>query len=256
MTEKITTVIFDLDGTIYSGNKANKGALEIVKYLKNKGIGIFYLTNNTLQTRWQIAEKLQEMGIFAKENEIYNVFHAIPKLLINNQLKRIYCFVNSKVKEELSTLDITAFEGEVWNNPIDAILVGLDMDFDYKKLCQAYLAFQQNPDCKIVICHRDKNYPTETAYRMPGCGAVVAAFETTCERKADFIIGKPDTFMIDLIIKEHNLSKNSICIVGDTEESDIAMAEKANIKSFLLGGNTIKKNAISIKTLSELQDYI
>jgi len=253
---KINSVAFDLDGTIYLGNKLINGASEVINYLTKKGYIIFYFTNNSSKNKLQLAEKLEKFGLSVTPDKVYCSLDATPIFLNIKNYKTVFCCGSQELTNALRENSFFVFHE---NNPeisYDAVVIGMNIKFSYEIIANASLVLQNNPQCKIIACNLDASYPVENGYRMPGCGPIVKAIEVASGRKVDYIVGKPDTFMINLIIQEHRLSKDAICIVGDSEESDIAMAEKANIKSFLLGGNTIKKNAASINSLLDLKDYL
>lgn len=256
LNNQIKAIAFDLDGTLYSGSNLIPGAAEIIDYLTVKGYSIFYFTNNSARNKQQIIEKLQKMRLPVKPEHVYCCLEATPLFLFEKGYKTVFCCGTQELTGALRSNSFTVFEEDNTDILFDAVVVGMNINFSYNLLSQASLVLQRNPHCKFIACNLDASYPIENGYRMPGCGPIVKAIESASGRKVDFIIGKPDPFMVDLIVRDHNLSKDSLFIVGDTEESDIAMAEKADIKSFLLGGITSKKDAISIKTLFDVKKYL
>jgi len=63
--------------------------------------------------------------------------------------------------------------------------------------------------------------------------AVVGAIVGATHHEPDFIVGKPNTYMLELVCKEHGLSAKDICVVGDVPESDIKMADNFGCQSIL-----------------------
>jgi arabinose operon protein AraL len=64
--------IFDLDGTIYRGEKLIRGARETIEKLKSLSKKIVYLSNKPIQTRQDYAAKLTRLGIPAEPIEVIN----------------------------------------------------------------------------------------------------------------------------------------------------------------------------------------
>ena len=64
--------IFDLDGTIYRGEKLIAGAREMIEKLKSLSKRIVYLSNKPIQTREDYAEKLTRLGVPTEPTEIIN----------------------------------------------------------------------------------------------------------------------------------------------------------------------------------------
>src|SRR4030042_5594463 len=73
--------IFDLDGTIYRGEKLIPGARETIEKLKSLAKKILYLSNKPLQTREDYATKLTRLGIPTDPAEVINSSFVMAKWL-------------------------------------------------------------------------------------------------------------------------------------------------------------------------------
>ena len=247
----IKAIAFDLDGTIYYGNRLVEGVLDLFNFLKEKNIKIFYFTNNSRKSRREIYEKLLHMGIELKLQEIYNSASATALYLGEHNIKHVYCLGSGGLVEEL-----TAHHIYISDNPeeVQALVIGLHHNFDYAGLAKA-INIVIKSKCKIIACNRDRTYPVEDNKLMPGCGAIVAAVEESLNRKIDFLAGKPGTYMIEMLAKDWNLQRNEIMIVGDSMETDIEMAIRygcpsvliSHEKSFDVHNTTVLENILLIK---------
>ena len=94
---------------------------------------------------------------------------------------------------------------------------------------------------KFIACNRDKSFPVEGGKSMPACNAMVAAIESTTGKPPDYVIGKPETFMLDLIAKRNKYLPQEILIIGDSPETDIAMANRFGSPSILIAEDECKK---------------
>jgi 4-nitrophenyl phosphatase len=110
-------------------------------------------------------------------------------------------------------------------------VVGLDPSFDYGKITKALAAI--NRGAKLIVANCDPSYPVENKRRLPGCGAMVGAVVSAANHAPDFIAGKPNTYILRLLCREHGLAPGKICIVGDSPESDIKMADNFKCRSIL-----------------------
>jgi ribonucleotide monophosphatase NagD (HAD superfamily) len=111
-------------------------------------------------------------------------------------------------------------------------------------------------ECKFIICNRDRTYPVEDNLLMPGCGPIVAALEYATERTADVIIGKPNTYMLELLCRDWKLGNQEILVVGDTYESDIAMANNFGSRSVLIDPSGKKiDGTVTITKILDLIKY-
>jgi arabinose operon protein AraL len=60
--------IFDLDGTVYLGDKVIEGAAETIHLLKERGDQVVFLSNNPTKDPKMYAEKLTKLGLPTPEN--------------------------------------------------------------------------------------------------------------------------------------------------------------------------------------------
>ena len=73
--------IFDLDGTIYLGERLLPGADSIVKQLREAGRGILFLSNKPIETRYDYAAKLTRLGIPTDVSSVINSSVVLGKYL-------------------------------------------------------------------------------------------------------------------------------------------------------------------------------
>lgn len=225
----IKAVVFDLDGTIYRGNELIRGAASVLRLLVRRGFQVLYFTNNSTRARAQIKEKLSRMGLNLELRQVYNSSYATGMYLRQNGFKKVFCIGTEGLISELKTQGI-----QITEQKPEAIVVGLDPEFDYRKLAMALRVFHKTK-CPIIACNLDRNYPVEDGL-IPGCGPIVSSIEDACGKKTDAVIGKPNTFMLEMLLEDWGLKKEDILVVGDSYESDIVMARRFNCKSVLISG--------------------
>lgn len=75
--------------------------------------------------------------------------------------------------------------------------------------------------------------PIDPKLRFPGNGTFVAALEKCSGRKAT-VVGKPNPFCIDLVLENHNITRDKILFIGDNLQTDIMFSNKSNISSLLV----------------------
>jgi len=241
----VSALAFDLDGTVYHGNSAIEGAKAAIDALIDLNYQIFYFTNNSAKTREQIVNKLDRLGFQAKPQNTYCASYAILAYLLEKNLKTIYLIGTDDLRD-----DLTAHNIKVENSSqVSAVVVGLDQFFDYSKISIALEAI--NNGAKLIVANVDPSYPIENNRRLPGCGAMVGAIVGATFHAPDFTVGKPNTYMLELLCKEQKLSPAEICVVGDSPESDIKMATNLKCESILFdpmntfpafSGNKIKRH--------------
>ena len=56
----IKAIIFDLDGTIYHGNKVIEGATDFIKKLKSNSLKYLFITNRSDRILDEIADRIEK----------------------------------------------------------------------------------------------------------------------------------------------------------------------------------------------------
>lgn len=226
--DSFDVVMFDLDGTIYYGSQIINGANETIKFFRNNGKKVYFSTNNSTKTRKHIYDKLIRMGVDCQLDEVITSGYLAALYAKRNSMKSIYIFGSLDLVEEFEEQGIAVVQDETAEN----LLIGYNPEMTYKGLTSALqVALHAN---HIIACNKERVYPGENARLMPGCGAMTAPIEWCANRECDIIIGKPNTLMVDVISERSNIPNHRVLVIGDTYESDIAMADSAGAQSILI----------------------
>lgn len=247
--EHIKLVAFDLDGTIYHGNKIIDGAIETVDYCRKIGKRVVFLTNNSVKTRNKIQEKLFNLGVNCEVSDIYSSAFASAKYLSKFSDKSVYVYGTDDLKKELGQQSVRITE----SSNADILLIGFNPTFDYLDLVNATRIALKVP--LMIACNVDRTFPGENGELFVGCGAMVGAVEFCAGRKCDQIIGKPNPQMLNLIQQTYHLDNSQILVVGDNYDSDIVMAQNGNVSSILIS-KTKHESVSTIHSISELINVI
>lgn len=245
---KIKAVAFDLDGTIYFGNTLADGVSELVSFLKSKNIKVFYFTNNSSKSRTEIFDKLKNLGLELILDEVYNSAYATAIYAKEKGYKSVYCPGAAGLVKELELNGVTVLTGD---ELAEAVIVGLNAEFNYTNIAKSLNNIRRGS--KLIVCNRDPNYPVGNNTILPGCGPLVAAIECAAGVKADFVVGKPNTYMLEILMKDHKLKNFEVLVVGDTYDSDIEMAKKYGSSSVLVTNNSAY-NVSDVVLLKQTKD--
>lgn len=249
MFEMIKAFVFDLDGVLYLGDNLVEGALETVAALRKEGRQVFFLTNNSSKGRQEIIQKLNKLGYGADEKITYCSSYAIASYLAEKSIKTVQVVGSVSLCDDLIVHGIEV----VYYSDVSAVVVGHDLDISYNKIAKALDAIRNG--AKLIVANVDPNYPAGDGRVLPGCGAMVGAIVGASDHQPDFIVGKPNTFMLKLLCKEHGLSAREICVVGDVIESDIQMADNFGCQSILFDPEDVHENFRGVK-VKNLRDII
>src|SRR3990167_11211348 len=102
----INSIVFDLDGTLYLGEKVIRGAIETISALEQQGYRIFYFTNNSGKARQQIVDKLNRLGFTADTKNTYCASYAVSAYLAENKIKPVYLIGADGLRSELTSRNI------------------------------------------------------------------------------------------------------------------------------------------------------
>lgn len=255
----LKAVILDIDGVILLGKKQIAGAEEAIGKLRAMGYRIFFLSNNSSRSRRTLVEKLVDAGVTASIEESYPASYGTAVYVSEKYPKsKSYVISGGGMQDEFRARGLEVVEDE----NAGVVAVGFDTGLTYQKLTAAFRAIMKG--AVFIASNEDKTYPVEDGLK-PGAGAIVAALEFSCGKKPK-VIGKPSTYMLKMIMKEHKLRKEELVVVGDRFDMDIAMAKKAGIKSVLVlsgvssredvGRNGNAKPDLVLGSLSELPGRI
>ena len=226
--------ILDLDGVVYTGTAPIPGAVEAISHLRKMGKKIAFLTNNSSRSPQDIQIKLQNLGVSCDSNEIMSSGYAVIQYLRGqtsfSPILQVFVIGTPSLKNSLQR------EGLILTTPdaCDAVIVGFDPNFNYENVSTGLRALLRN--IPFIVCNRDPYFPIESGELLPGCGAMVGSLMGASLREPNVIIGKPNTFMLNALINNLGWSLSDCVMIGDSLESDIAMAINADIPSVFLKG--------------------
>lgn len=262
--ERLTSIqamAIDLDGVVYRGDLAIPGAAGVIRHLRKLRKKIYFITNNSGKSRKSIQHKLRALSIPAKRDEIITSAYATGKLLkslektVGESFLKVRVIGSDELKSELREFGIAVEEDNNGSRP-DFLVVGFDQEFSYKKICLALDVLSAG--AKFVACNRDRTFPVENGIR-PGCGSMVASIEWAIGRKPDYVVGKPNTYFLEMIVSENEIKADQILVVGDMAESDIAMAVAYGSPSVLVSKSEGQANSewvpnLKIGSLADLPE--
>lgn len=279
----IDTVMFDCDGVLYQTSNAIPGASECIKGLLNKGKKVLFVTNNAGVNRRELKEKLSKLLNISDDlssdmmvSSSYSCAQYLKQhLLVPSPSSstptpiskpRVHVIGSSGLCEEIantgfevsggpcSTLPASMDRNELANynfdeQSIDAIAVGHDTEFTFRKLAIANNLLLRNPKALFVATNEDSfdlvlgndgsSADVESnILHIPGNGCVVKALEH-CSRRKAINVGKPNKYLADLIFSNINNSDVPVdpsrCLfVGDRLDTDIRFGNENGMKSLLV----------------------
>ena len=217
--------VFDLDGTLYRGSEPIEHAVSAVERVLGEGAKVAYLTNNSTQTRGSFVTKLGKMGFPVTEEMVWNSSLGAALYCVAEGYKTAHVLGEPGLKQTLSEYGIT----ETTGTP-DVVIVGLNRAVTYQDIAEA--SDWVRAGVPFLATNRDATFPLEGGRFIPGAGSVVAAVETA-GGVTPFTVGKPNPYLLELILETNRLDASEVLVIGDRMDTDIEAGRRAGCATLL-----------------------
>ena len=227
--------VFDLDGTVYLGNRIFPEAVRLVNSLIESGRRVLFFTNNASKSPDFYLEKLRKSGFEIPDESVMTSGDVTASFLLKNRAgKTVYLLANSSLKKEMSEKGIKISDGQ----QADIVVSSFDTELTFEKLTAACNLISDGAE--YICTHPDLRCPTENGY-LPDSGAI-SAMITAATGVNPVFFGKPHAETMLEITEKTGCRQEEICIVGDRIYTDIAFAVNSGATSVLvLTGETDEK---------------
>lgn len=237
---------FDLDGTIWEGPRLLPGAIELITDLRSAGLNVVFASNCSRSGSSFLAQRLADLGITSTADEVLTPFD-----LIGGEIKRRMGPIPVLV---IGTEDLSGVLSNSGHTPVPinrwaeakAVVVGVDLDFNYSRLRAAARAVASG--AAFFAVNLDRQFPVGPGLFDPGCGALAAAIATASNAEP-VAIGKPEPTLFHVAIERLNCCSRQAAMVGDSQSSDIAGGHAAGMFTIWLDpqNNGAKPSSADLK---------
>ena len=239
--------LLDMDGTFYLGGELIEGSLDFIDRVLATGRNYMFLTNNSSHNANFYVEKLRRMGLETDRSHILTSGEATcEKLRALYPGKKAFVLGNEYLVEEFAEAGVP-----VDNDDPDIVVVGFDTTLDYDKMrrvCDFVRA-----GLPYIATHPDFNCPTETGF-MPDIGAILAFIEASAGRRPDLVVGKPNTGIVEAVLRRTGLRVDQLAMVGDRLYTDIETGLRSGMLSILvMSGETTERMLAESDTVPDLK---
>jgi HAD superfamily hydrolase (TIGR01458 family) len=249
--------LVDLDGVLYVGDRAIKGARESIDLLRERNYAFRFVSNTTRKSRKTIAGQLTSMGFDIPENHIFTPSIAATALLKNTGKSRCYL---------LTTLDVQQdFEKEyacVTNTTVDFVIVGdAGERFTYDSMNTAFCHLMNGAN--LIALEKDRYWMASYGLSL-SAGPFVQALEFATGNTAT-IVGKPSKTFFELALRDMGLFADQVAMIGDDILTDIGGASAIGMQGILVRTGKYRKEDVDnavikprwiIDSLAQLHDIL
>ena len=211
---RLRTVLCDLDGVVWLAREPIVGSSEAVERLRAAGCRVVFVTNNSADLLATQEEALRAIGIPAAGDVITS---AQAAALLVDAGERIVVCGGEGVVEALEARRARV----VATGPCDAVVVGINREFDYDVLTTVARAVRGG--ARLIGTNDDATFPTPNG-PIPGGGSILAAV-ATASGVIPVVAGKPHGPMVTLARRTvGELDPATTLVVGDRPSTDGAFA--------------------------------
>lgn len=240
----IRLFLFDMDGTLYLGNRLFSFTPSLLETLRAQGKRYLFITNNSSKSTEAYVKKLANMGVEARKEDFLTSAEATARYLQEHHPgKRLYVCGTTSFKAELQAAGFSVVEE---TDAAECVVMGFDTELTFRKL----------EDVSRLLCTRDIPYiatnpdwvcPTEFG-SVPDCGSVCEMLRRATG-KSPVVIGKPSPYMIELAMKKAACSAAETAVVGDRLYTDIQSGLNAGATGVLVMSGETTPEILAAETV-------
>lgn len=223
----IRGALLDITGVLYeSGTRvAIPGSVEAVRRLKEAGLGVRLVTNESSIPVAHLSAKLEGMGFEVKERDIISPIPAVLKLLASERLTP-HLLVSPQVEGEFAHLLSNQ------TSPNCVVLGDAGDAFSFEALNKAFRALKTMPSPRLIALGRGKCYRHEGELHLD-VGPFMSALEYATGVQAE-VIGKPEKEFFKAALSDLGVSAGEAIMVGDDIEGDVGGAQGCGVAGVLV----------------------
>ena len=221
--------LFDMDGTLYLGNRLYDFTVELLETIRSQGGRYLFMTNNSSKSVKDYIDKLAKLGISADYDDFLTSSQATAFYLSQyHKGQTLYVCGTKSLKEELAKAGFTITEDI---EKTQCIVMGFDTELTFRKL----------EDVSKLLCTRELPYiatnpdyvcPTEFG-SVPDCGSVSDMLYNVSKKRPLFI-GKPSPLMPQLAMEKWSVTPGETVVIGDRIYTDIKSGLNAGALTILV----------------------
>ncbi len=236
----IRGILFDLDGVLYIDDQVIEGAVDTIRYVKEQQIPHRFVTNTTTQSRKALSHKLHTLGFSVEPHDILTTPSVAREYLHQLQPRSCYFLVSEAIRDEFSEF-VTS------ETSPDVVVIGdIGRTWTYDLVNHLFQMVMAGAD--LIALHKGKYWQTEEGLRVD-IGAFITGLEYVTGTDA-VVIGKPSPPFFQAAIRELDLPKSEIVMVGDDIYADIGGAQQCGIRGILVRTGKYRQKAVAASSIA------
>jgi HAD superfamily hydrolase (TIGR01458 family) len=225
MRKKLKALLLDIDGTVVFQGEAIPGAADALRYVRDQGLTLRFLTNITGRTQREIADDLQSQGLQVAPEEIQTATTACIEYLKSRPSLKCHLLVPDNI--------LPMFEGIIVDNdePDAVVISDIGAGFTFDVLNRAFLMLRAGAD--LIALQKNLFWFDREGAKLD-CGAFLLGLEAASGKSA-LVTGKPSSMFFEQALQSARCQADEVLIIGDDVKTDIVGARNIGATSVLLG---------------------
>lgn len=222
----VNHVLVDIDGTLMDAACTPfPRAVQALEALRRSGVGLRFVTNNSLIGAAGLARSLSKAGFVVEPSEIFGSLAAARSLVEREQLRPMLI---------LGTDALEDFAGLPQDEP-NAVVIGMaPEELHYRRLTEAMRVLLKE-DSRLIAVNKSRYFLGSDGMLM-GTGAFVAGLEFSTGKHAT-VVGKPSREFFHAAAQHAGgagVDVGSCVMIGDDAIDDVQGATDAGLQAVLV----------------------
>lgn len=215
------TLLLDLSGVLYAGDKAIPGAVDALQRLRATGMTLRFVTNTSREPAGAVLDKLQGLGFGVSHAELFTAPRAARRWLEAGGYQPLL-LIHPALRAE--------FSGPEPASPDAVLLADAEDELNYANLDQAFAVLMEG--APLVAIGNNRYFRDSDRLHMD-VGPFVRALEYAADIEAH-IAGKPSRLFFEQVLADADCSPEQALMVGDDVQADVQGALDAGLHACLV----------------------
>jgi NagD protein len=218
--------LMDMDGVIVQGNTPVPGAAEFIERLRAAGARFLVLTNNSIYTPRDLANRLRYLGIPVPDEAIYTSGIATARFL-QSQRPNGSAYV---IGEAGLTTAMHAAGYVLTEFAPDYVVLGETRTYSFEQITKAIRLIDGG--ARFICTNPDATGPSNEG-ALPAAGSV-AALISKATGVAPYFVGKPNPIMMRSALNAIEAHSETTAMIGDRMDTDMLCGLEAGLHTILV----------------------
>jgi NagD protein len=218
--------LMDMDGVIVRGNQPVPGAAEFIGRLRAAQSRFLILTNNSIYTPRDLANRLRYLGIDVPDDAIYTSGLATARFLHSQRPNgTAYAIGEAGLTTALHDVGYVLTE----HDP-DYVVLGETTAYSFERITRAIRLILAG--ARFIATKPDPSGPADGGL-APATGAVAALIERATG-VSPYFVGKPNPLMLRTALRAIDAHSEDAVMIGDRMDTDIVMGIESGLETILV----------------------